>query len=158
VTSRRRNSSQGQDTIVQFKSEANQAWRVWKQMWWSTQSHHHIIMSHHASKVTSLRYVVNVYIIIFDPISIKMKKLIWLNLFSFAKWWSLAFQSCLLSVHNDSQLFWIHVNLIYGSLHKSLFHVLTPMGVGRRSPWSPDLHKHVLAQILVHMFFYLILS
>ena len=32
VTSRRRNSSQGQGTNVKFKSEANQAWRAWKQM------------------------------------------------------------------------------------------------------------------------------
>ena len=32
VKSRRRNSSQGQGTIVKFKSEANWAWRAWKQM------------------------------------------------------------------------------------------------------------------------------
>ena len=68
-----------------------------------------------------------------------MKKLIWLNLFSFAKWWNLAFQSCLLFVHNDSQLFWIHVNLIYGSLHKSLCHILTYVGVGRPGFMSPNL-------------------
>ena len=33
------------------------------------------VMSRHDSKVTSLRYVVNVYIITFDTISMKMKKL-----------------------------------------------------------------------------------
>jgi len=32
VTSRRRNSSQGQGTNVQFKSEANPARKSWKQM------------------------------------------------------------------------------------------------------------------------------
>ena len=68
-----------------------------------------------------------------------MKKLIRLNLFSFAKWWNLAFQSCLLFVHNDSQLFWIHVNLIYGSLHKRLCHILTYVGVDWPSLRSPDL-------------------
>ena len=63
----------------------------------------------------------------------------WTCLVFLTHWWSLAFQSCLLSIHNHSQLFWIHANLIYGNLHKSLCHILTSMGVGWPSLRSPDL-------------------
>jgi len=68
-----------------------------------------------------------------------MKKLMWFTCLVLLKQWSnLAFESCLPFVHNHSHLFWIHVNLIYGSLHKSLCHILTYVGVGRPGLRSPD--------------------